>query len=332
MSKDVFISYSRQDAVRVRDLVSRIESAGVSVWMDTHSIDGGTNYGPEIWKGIRHCKVFLLMSSQASLRSRNVKQEIQIAWKFSRPYLPVLLDDSMMHDFPEQVGYWLEGWQWVEVIGRPQEDWLPQILTALHCAGVAVPVPPDGVILGDDSTAVQPVTIRRGLDGLRALARFTDQLWPVTERGGTTAGPALRDLGAPQDDVRHGFPLGSRVRLVLESEREGHLLLLDQGTSGSIYCLCPSRFAPDTEIRSGKTLLPQSGAEYKAFAVTGRPGREHLFGVISDEPLGLDWMPRDPTAPARLLSDDDLEALMADLQALDPRSWVCLSTYFDITL
>jgi len=60
---------------------------------------------PEIVRGIKGCKVLLLMCSDAALRSRNVKQEIQLAWKYERPYLPLLLEPT---SFPEQLEYWLE--------------------------------------------------------------------------------------------------------------------------------------------------------------------------------------------------------------------------------
>lgn len=85
---DLFISYASRDRERVLEIAGRLESAGVRLWIDRHRIEGGTNYGPAIVRGIKGCKVFMLICSNASLRSRNVKQEIQLAWKYERPYLP----------------------------------------------------------------------------------------------------------------------------------------------------------------------------------------------------------------------------------------------------
>lgn len=170
------------------------------------------------------------------------------------------------------------------------------------------------------------------LQSLRIVARFTDQIWPLpAERAEHRAARSgVRGLGAPQDDVQHGYRLGSRVRLAIESERAGHLLLLDEGPEKVIYCLCPSHFAPDTRLHADYSELPQKRSRYDSFMVTGQPGREHLLAIVSDEPLGLDWLPRDPKEPARVLNQDDISTLLARLRALDADRWLALSTYFDV--
>src|SRR4051812_23943312 len=98
----------------------RLEGAGVRIWRDQDQILGGENYGPKIVNGIRTAKVLLLACSDASMRSKNVKQEIQLAWTYDIPYLPLLLERTA---FPEQVEYWLSGSQWIEVLDRPTETW-----------------------------------------------------------------------------------------------------------------------------------------------------------------------------------------------------------------
>lgn len=280
-------------------------------------------------RAIRGCKALLLMCSDAALRSRNVSQEILLAWKYARPYLPLLLEPI---SFPEQVEYWLEGWQWVEVLERPPEAWLPEVLRALAHAGIhAAGLPPEGQ--SKLITALRPV--HAGLHGLLSAARFTDRIWPVpadaVSRGMTR--PTLRDLGEAQDDARRIFRLGERVCVCIESEREGHLLLLDLGTTGKVYCLCPSWFAPEAPLGVGRTYLPQARGAAEAFTVTGRPGREQLLAVVTDEPLGLDWLPpeTDKTrTPARVLGRENIDALLARLGALEGDRWVALSTYFDV--
>ena len=69
------------------------------------------------------------------MRSRNVKQEIQLAWKYQRPYVPLLLEHT---EFPDDVTYWLEGWQWIEVLDRPNAEWFPELLRAINSRGVGV--------------------------------------------------------------------------------------------------------------------------------------------------------------------------------------------------
>src|SRR5262245_56519710 len=85
---EVFISYSSADRPRVLDIADQLEAAGVPVWIDRNKSNGGRRWDEQIVRAIRDCKVVLLMCSQASMRSRNVKQEIQLAWRYNRPYLP----------------------------------------------------------------------------------------------------------------------------------------------------------------------------------------------------------------------------------------------------
>lgn len=328
---EIFISYSSQDRQQVLQIAEHLEVSGLHVWIDRNRIPGGTNYGPEIVRGIKECQVLMLMCSDNSMRSKNVKQEIQLAWKYSKLYLPLLLEPI---SFSEQVEYWLEGWQWIEVLDFPTEKWLPQVLNALANAGIQSRLKGhsnDKPLITDDTQA-KPVQLVKGLEGLLGVASYTDQVWPMpanrVHRGITS--PATRGLGAPQDDLQHGFRIGGRVCLAIESDREGYLLLLDEGPEGIIYCLCPSWFAPDTHLRAGRSYMPQEGSRYDSFIVTGEPGREHLLAIISEEPLGLDWMPSEPNTPTRTLSQDDINTLLQTLQDMEGDRWVALSTYFDV--
>jgi len=326
LNTEVFISYSSRDCHRVFQMVDLLESAGVKVWIDRNKIPGGTNYGEEIVRAIKNCKVLMLMCSDASVRSRNVKAEIQLAWKYERPYLPLLLKQI---SFPEQLEYWLEGWQWIEVMDFPKEQWLPQVLKALSLKGLEFHDLVKSSI--QSGQVIEPILLNQGLKSLRSIAKFTDQIWPLpaarAERGLTLP---TRGLGAPQEDVQHGFRLGNHVCLAIESDRDGHLLLLDEGSEGTIYCLCPSWFAPDTHISPGRGYLPQAQSRYDSFVITGKPGREQLLAIITDELLELDWMPEDPKIPARVLNQEDIERLLKHLHNLEGNRWTVLSTYFDI--
>jgi hypothetical protein len=55
------------------------------------------------------------MCSPASLTSRNVHQEIAIAWRHERPYVPLLLESVTV---PPEREYWLKSVQWIEVLDQ----------------------------------------------------------------------------------------------------------------------------------------------------------------------------------------------------------------------
>ena len=138
-------------------------------------------------------------------------------------------------------------------------------------------------------------------------------------------------MGAKPGSAPRRFSQGDHLRLAVDSDWEGHLLLLDEGPEGIVYCLCPSLFAPDTHLRRGFSELPQPGACDNAFEITGEVyGREYLLAIVSDEPLGLDWQSNDPQQPARELSQSDLDTLSARLRALDESRWRAFTTHFEI--
>jgi len=325
-SPEIFVSYASQDKEKVLNIVNLLEKNGLRVWRDETNIPGGKNYGPEIVRAIRSAKILLLMCSNASMRSKNVKQEIQLAWKYDVPYLSVLLEPVQ---YPEQIEYWLEGWQWIEIQDSSSTQWLSRLLEAMQFY-----LGSTGENFMETPSALHSTEIKidNGITTLRKLASFTDQIWPIpantAHRG--PAGSTLRDLGAPQDNVRHDFRLGDRVRLAIETEHDSHLLLLNEGTSGAIYCLCPSLFAPETFLARGKHILPQPNSPYDSFVVSGSTGQEHLLAILTDDPLDLDWLPQEDETTARVLSREDISNLLQRLDGLEANQWSVLSTWFQI--
>jgi len=104
---DVFI----RDASAGRERVlpnDRLEAAGVRVIND--AIEGSV--------------ALLLFASSASLASRNVKHEPALGWRYEKVYLPLLIGPVTILG---ELAYWLEGSQWIEVLDRPESDWLSDI-------------------------------------------------------------------------------------------------------------------------------------------------------------------------------------------------------------
>ena len=129
----VFVSYASADRERVLSVARALESQGIAIWLDQRSITGGRRWTREVVHAIEGCAACLIMVSPAAVASRNVQQEIQIAWDSARRMLPVILVQTEM---PAEVRYALAGQQWVEVLGRPDEDWLPQVIAFLRDSGL----------------------------------------------------------------------------------------------------------------------------------------------------------------------------------------------------
>jgi hypothetical protein len=324
---EVFISHAIQDRKRVLEIAGELESAGVRVWMDGHQTDGVNDSSPEISRRIEGCKLVMLMCSEAALRSTSVKQQLQLAWKHRRPYLPILIEPP---ERPEHLAYRLEGWQWVAGHSSRPEQWLPATLQALRSAGVRCGNRHHRRVQAQ--SVVRPTLPDPGLQGLRSIAKLTDQLWVLPAGNAWPGAPraAAPEPDAFQDDRPRSYRLGDRILLAVDSEAECHLLLVNEGMEGITLCACPSRLVPESRLPAGLTLLPRAGARHDAFVIGGRPGRDHLLAILSDEPLELDWMPADPEDYARALSRKDIDTLLAWLRELEPRRWTALATHFDV--
>jgi len=325
---DVFISYSRRDERRVMEIEDRLAEQGIALWRDKRQIVGGDLFMERIVSAIDNCKAVLLMCSIASMRSRFVQTELLLAWTAERLIVPLLLDDSIPTTYPGQARFCTAGLHWIEVRDHPVDLWLPCVEEALtgHSIGtVAVDLESEG-----PADSARP---KRDLSTLWNLASLSDEIWPVpasaAESRHANKDLGYRDLGEEQYDLQRAFRVGSYARIAVESPVEGHLLLLDKGTSGKTYCLCPSRFAPDTRIRPGRNYYPQP-SEYDAFKVTGLPGQESLLALISQEPLGLDWLPGRNEPPARVLEETDVARLIDRLCNIPCDKWAALSSYFEI--
>ena len=141
----LFVSYASADRERVWPVVDALRAAGVATWLDEQGIAGGENYAAEIGSAVKGAALLLLMASPASLSSRNVRQEIALAWRYERPFVPLRLDPV---GIPDELAYWLEAAQWVDVLNKPASEWLPQVLAALAAHGIS-PAAPSALGDGD---------------------------------------------------------------------------------------------------------------------------------------------------------------------------------------
>lgn len=128
----IFISYASADRDRVLVVADALEARGIPVWVDRRSIAGGQSWSTEIVRGIKGCAVLIVACSPNSVSSRNVRQEVQLAWESDRPILPLLLDKVAI---PEELQYAMAGRQWVEIGESPEGTWLPDLLVALAHLG-----------------------------------------------------------------------------------------------------------------------------------------------------------------------------------------------------
>jgi predicted ATPase len=124
----LFLSYAAADRERALAIADALEAAGIHVWIDRRGIPGGAEWAARIAQAVRTCRAVAVLCSAASVASRNVRQELQLAWDHDKPILPLLLEPV---DFPDAVAYFLQGRQWIDLSDRTSEGWVSEVARAL---------------------------------------------------------------------------------------------------------------------------------------------------------------------------------------------------------
>lgn len=147
---EVFVSYSREDAARVSDLVGKLRAAGVSLWIDQGGIDAASQWSEQIVNALEGSKAMLLMVSGSSVNSHNVAKEVVLVSERKGHILPVHLQPTVI---PPALKYQLAGIQHVEYF-KESDEALKAILRALERLGVKLAPPP--VRAGQPTAPRQP--------------------------------------------------------------------------------------------------------------------------------------------------------------------------------
>lgn len=100
--KEIFISYSRNDAEIVKGIYDWLEKAGYKCWLDIDGMFSGVSYKKVIVDAIKRSKILLFMSSENSNKSRNVVSEVSVAVEYGKKIIPVRLD---MSSYSESIEY-----------------------------------------------------------------------------------------------------------------------------------------------------------------------------------------------------------------------------------
>jgi hypothetical protein len=88
----VFLSYSSSDRPLVQQLISSLEKAGLSVWIDHQRIRGGTQWTAEIVDAIDASVAVLIALSPSSMESDHVRKEVTLAVDAKKLIVPVWIE------------------------------------------------------------------------------------------------------------------------------------------------------------------------------------------------------------------------------------------------
>jgi len=117
MAHDVFISHSSVNKTAADAICHALEQNGVKCWIAPRDIPPGSNYGGEIIRGIKECKVFLLVFSKEANKSPAVQKEVERAvLGYKKTVIPFRIEDVVMN---ENLEFFLTDVHWLDAF----PDW-----------------------------------------------------------------------------------------------------------------------------------------------------------------------------------------------------------------
>lgn len=92
--KRVFVSYSRNNADVISQLIQDVQAVGIDTWHD-QTLTGGQRWWDNILSNIRECDVFICALSPESWDSEACRAELGYAVQLGKTILPVLVADGI---------------------------------------------------------------------------------------------------------------------------------------------------------------------------------------------------------------------------------------------
>lgn len=93
LNNRIFISYKRLDWEKfVQPLVARLQTHGLSYWVDQRLIEGGDDWMDEINRALKECDTMILCISPEALESRHVKMEYRYFFNHGKPIYPLICE------------------------------------------------------------------------------------------------------------------------------------------------------------------------------------------------------------------------------------------------
>ena len=320
---DIFVSYAHEDRERVIKLVRYLEGLGWSVWWDSR-LTAGSAFDEAIATELDAARCVVVVWSKASVRSDFVFDEARRAYS-RKVVVPVVIDDA-------QVPLGFGRIQYVALANSGDYTDLERAIAATLKESPAHITPPPAprrvvVVSGAAVLAVAAgilfpqlpsykaafLASRRGTAADSSLARESMvgvTLWELRPSAQTDP-PHIRIFQEPPPEktvseakswtpararLDEPLPEGSRVRVGIESSRDGLVYLIDRellrdATTGPPHLIFPTprtRGASHSIVRGMLMELPALGADVP-YWILGRAqenyGGEVLTVIISPQPI-----------------------------------------------
>jgi hypothetical protein len=129
MSRTVFISHSSHDKAIGDQICRFLENKGVMCWIAPRDVMPGKNYGAAIVDAIDECRVFVLILSDSSNKSKQVVREVERAASSDSIIIPFRIDDIQPS---RDLEFYVSSAHWLDASTKPLEKHLRELLKAIE--------------------------------------------------------------------------------------------------------------------------------------------------------------------------------------------------------
>ena len=113
---DVFISYSSKNKNIADAVVSEFEQNGIRCWYAPRDIRPGEEWVTAITGALEKAKVLVLIYTDESNSSRQVMNEVAVAFNAGLTIVPFRLSDEQMSS---ELEYYLTRVHWLDAVSKP---------------------------------------------------------------------------------------------------------------------------------------------------------------------------------------------------------------------
>lgn len=117
MGRDIFISYSQPDRECAFELTHHLETSGFSVWIAPRDVSPAADWAEEIIEAISAARVMVLVFSQSSNSSPQVRREVERAVHKELRILPFRIEDVLPS---RSLEYFLSSQHWLDGFPAPR--------------------------------------------------------------------------------------------------------------------------------------------------------------------------------------------------------------------
>ena len=113
-SRRVFLSYAHKDSTVAHLLASKLQDAGLKVWLDADQISPGDEISKKIEQAIKESDTFVMLLSDAIKENHNLNFELGLATGLAKKIIPVLVSET-------QVPEYLRQWRYIDLTSESTE-------------------------------------------------------------------------------------------------------------------------------------------------------------------------------------------------------------------